>query len=119
MSKKTARGPSHWIHGGKLTFFSRRLTEWLQAKENGHLQSFAANMAHAYEIRYGGLTSLNDDLAGHITPDMPSDAELAAYAKEKASKLAALPPEEQAAENGKNKKFREVCNRAQYLSRIY
>lgn len=107
-AQKRARGPSHWIHHGKIAFFSSRQTEWAQAKQNGCLQTFAVHMAHAYEIRYGGLNSLNDDLPDHVTPTMPTDTEIAAYAKQKAQELAALSPAEQVVVKDNNKKFREV-----------
>ena len=107
-AQRAARGPSHWINNGKITFFSSRQTEWAQAKQNGCLQVFAADMAFAYEIRYGHLKSLNDDLPNHVTPTMPSDTEIAAYAKRKAAELASLTPAEQTARQEKDKRFRDV-----------
>lgn len=80
-----SRGPTSWVSGSKIMFFTNAVTEWNQAKANNSLDVFAELMATRYDICYGHLHSLKDDLPDHITPSFPTDEEVAA-ADQKLSK---------------------------------
>ncbi|KAF8995348.1 hypothetical protein BDZ89DRAFT_1052939 [Hymenopellis radicata] len=91
----------------RLNFFSRHKVEWVEAKVSNGMKKFAEVMVTRYNLTYGNLPSLNNDLADGKIPPIATPAQLVAADAAESTLLAGLSKEEKAERETKNDALRE------------
>ncbi|KAJ7908409.1 hypothetical protein B0H13DRAFT_2331394 [Mycena leptocephala] len=69
---KAKPGKESWVHGTKLTFFSKQKDMWMTASETNDTGSFYTKMARLFVAKYGYLLKDNEDLA--VDTEDPADS---------------------------------------------